>query len=198
MSVAILIPAAGASSRMRGQDKLMMQIDGKPLLRHVAERACAVSQRVIVTLPPNSDRREALTELDLTIVDVEAPQLGMSQSLKCGAAQVDPHEALMVLPADMPELMEADLMRVISAYERNPRIVRGSTGDGIAGHPVIFPPEYAQQFQSLTGDEGARPLIKGKAVDLIELPDNHALTDLDTREAWTAWIKKRQSYDPKT
>ena len=32
-SVAILIPAAGASSRMRGRDKLLEPVRGQPLLR---------------------------------------------------------------------------------------------------------------------------------------------------------------------
>lgn len=195
MSVAILIPAAGASSRMRGADKLMQQVDGHPLLRRTASRACAACTQVIVTLPTDSPRAEALAGLPVTVVTVDDPSLGMSQSLKLGAAQAGAASGLMVLPADMPDLTVADLTTVIAAFTQNPRLLRAATDTGMPGHPVVFPREYLPKFQTLSGDQGARPLLKGATIDLIPLPASHALTDLDTPEAWAEWRAAQASAD---
>ena len=50
--IPILIPAAGASSRMHGTDKLLEPVDGMPLLRAQIAKARSVSGQVMVALPP--------------------------------------------------------------------------------------------------------------------------------------------------
>ncbi|MEL6586700.1 MAG: NTP transferase domain-containing protein, partial [Pseudomonadota bacterium] len=56
---AILILAAGASSRMRGRDKLLEEIDGTPLILRAVRAACAVSAEVVVALPKGDRTRSA-------------------------------------------------------------------------------------------------------------------------------------------
>mgnify|MGYP006910720262 CR=1 FL=1 len=43
----------------------------------------------------------------------------------------------------------------------------------------------------LSGDQGARALLKTVSVHDIALPGQRALTDLDTPEAWAAWRAAR-------
>jgi len=50
MTMQILILAAGASSRMRGTDKLLEQVGGQPLIAHVAAVALATGCPVSVTM----------------------------------------------------------------------------------------------------------------------------------------------------
>ena len=66
-------------------------------------------------------------------------------------------------------------------------VIRASTADGRAGHPVIFPARLWPDLVRLQGDQGARDMLKSEAVQLCPLPGQHALTDLDTPEAWAAW-----------
>ena len=50
--IPILLLAAGSSSRMRGRDKLMEEVDGVPLIARAAGIARAATEgAVIVTLP---------------------------------------------------------------------------------------------------------------------------------------------------
>ncbi|HLQ19463.1 MAG TPA: NTP transferase domain-containing protein, partial [Tabrizicola sp.] len=51
-TVHILVLAAGASSRMRGRDKLLQPVKGRPILRYVTETALAAAAPVLVALPP--------------------------------------------------------------------------------------------------------------------------------------------------
>ena len=194
MSLTILIPAAGASSRMRGGDKLLEPVDGTPMLRRQAQIARDACPQVIVTLRPEDvARRQAVTGVDVTVLSVATAAAGMAASIRAGAKAAQ--GALMILPADMPELDSDDLRAMIEAFDQAPHaILRAASADGRPGHPVIFPADLRGKLQGLRGDEGARSVLAQypARVILIALPDQHALTDLDTPEAWAAWRTGRQ------
>ena len=58
--VAAVVLAAGASRRMRGTDKLLEPVGGRPVLRAVAEAALASrAAEVVVVLPPGAAARRA-------------------------------------------------------------------------------------------------------------------------------------------
>jgi CTP:molybdopterin cytidylyltransferase MocA len=194
-NVHILILAAGASSRMRGTDKLLQSVGRKPLLRHAAETAVATGAPVTVTLPPGADdRRQALSGLRLGIVEVPDAALGMSRSLAHGVASLEPEagadDGLMILPADMPGFTAAALSDLIARFRAEPDLIlRGGTVDGQPGHPAIFPREFWPALAAVTGDEGGRSVIQQNQgrVRVIPLPGPMATLDLDTPEDWAAW-----------
>lgn len=192
--IALLLLAAGQSSRMRGRDKLLEVVDGRPLL----QRMCATGQRagltVFVTLPaPDHPRHDVIGSA--TPVFVPDAALGMSASLKRGVAALpDTVSAMMVLPSDMPEIGERDLADLAEAHEDQPdKILRAASDTGRPGHPVLFPKRHFAEFAQLTGDQGARPILSAHAdqVVLVPLSGAQALTDLDTPEDWDAWRAAR-------
>ena len=186
----ILIPAAGASSRMRGGDKLLQLVGAEPMLRRQTRIARDICPDVIVTLRPEDTARVAtLTGLDVTILQIADAAEGMAASIRAGADAAK-NTALMILPADMPDLTSADLQGMIDAFDQSPsQIIRATAQDGTPGHPVMFPAEYRAELMAITGDEGARRVLTANKhrLRLIALPDQHATTDLDTPEDWAAW-----------
>ena len=79
--IPILILAAGASTRMNGRDKLLMEVGGQTLLRHVVGHAVDTKHPVLVALPAgNTTRQEALAGLDVQIISVTDPDQGMAAS----------------------------------------------------------------------------------------------------------------------
>ncbi|MGB8623190.1 MAG: NTP transferase domain-containing protein, partial [Paracoccaceae bacterium] len=120
---------------------------------------------------------------------------GMAASLRAGVAAMPANaKAMMVVLADMPELTTADFWRVINAFEISPDvpILRGAAADGTSGHPVLFPRRLFPALSRVTGDRGAREILAENRSVLrpVPLPDRHALTDLDTPEAWAEWREK--------
>lgn len=192
MTLTILIPAAGASSRMRGGDKLLEDVGGVPMLRRQAQMARAVCAQVVVTLrAEDAARVQVLAGLDVTVLQLGDAGEGMAASIRAGARVAA--AGLMILPADMPDLQAEDLRALIAAFDQAPAVIwRGATADGRPGHPVIFPADLRGALQQLQGDSGARGVLQQEAhrVRLIALPDHRALTDLDTPEAWAAWRAK--------
>jgi len=189
-AVQILIPAAGASLRMRGGDKLLERVDGLPLLVRQAARARATGCRVLVALPPDRPARAAaLAGLGVeTCVIADAAQ-GMAGSLRAGAAWAE-GAALMVMLPDMPEIDTAHLLVLMRAFaEDEGRVVRAASADLRPGHPVIFPATMLPLFAKLRGDQGARAVLERAAHPpvLVPLPADVALRDLDTPEDWALW-----------
>ncbi|PTE23594.1 CTP--molybdopterin cytidylyltransferase [Cereibacter changlensis JA139] len=189
----ILILAAGASSRMRGADKLLEPVEGVPLLRLLAQRALATEVRVLVALPPDRPSRTvALEGLAVERTTVAEAAEGMAAALRVGAAAV--RGPLMVLLGDLPEITTEDLQAMLKAGRETPEaILRATSAEGQPGHPILFPPALLPELMRLTGDTGARALLAGRPLRLIALPGRHATTDLDTPEDWAVWRAARDA-----
>jgi len=191
-AVAILVPAAGASRRMRGRDKLMEEVRGRPLLADRVAVALDLDADVLVTVPPGgAARAQALAPLmgpRLWVEEVPDAGEGMAASLRRGAkwAEARGAGAVMVLLPDLPDLTGADLRAVWDAFDGQ-RILRATAEDGRAGHPVVFPARLLPEMAALRGDEGARVILAAHDVARVALPGCRAVTDLDTPEDWAAW-----------
>jgi CTP:molybdopterin cytidylyltransferase MocA len=194
--VIILVLAAGASSRMRGTDKLLEPVAGEALLTRSARVAAATGCPVLVSLPPGRpDRAAALLGLPVTPLVVPDAAEGMSASLRAGVAAAqraagEGPAGLMVLPADMPAFTTAALAEVAAAFAAAPGLIwRGAAADGAAGHPAVFPRALWPELARVTGDRGGRDVLRAHAgrVATVSLPGRMALTDLDTPEDWAAW-----------
>lgn len=192
--VSALVLAAGASRRMRGADKLLEPVAGLPLLRRVAEAALASqADEVVVVLPPAAEARRAVIEgLGVTPVVAAEAATGMANSIRAGLAALDPAaEAVVLLLADMPEIGAAEIDRVIAGFdpEEGREIVRAVAEDGTPGHPVLFGRRFFESLAALSGDAGARAVLRAAPDFVSEVPTRGraAITDLDTPEAWAAW-----------
>ncbi|MCR8827317.1 nucleotidyltransferase family protein [Pseudosulfitobacter koreensis] len=196
-NIPAIVLAAGQSARMRGTDKLLQQVDGKPLIRRQCEIARQVCARVLVALPPAPhDRYTAITGLDVTPIPVPDATEGMGASLRraFAALPTDANAALLLL-GDLPDLTADDLRTVLQAVDLQSRnlVWRGTTSDGRAGHPIIFAKSLFAEFANLSGDAGGQSIVKkaGDRVALVALSGDHARNDLDTPEDWANWRAQR-------
>ena len=193
MAVLILIPAAGASRRMRGRDKLLETIGGTAILRRAANAAVATGEAVLVTLPEgDAARRAVLAGLAVARQEIDAAE-GMAASIRAGAmaATAAGAEALLVMLPDMPEIDTGALRTLLAAWRADPvHPCRAAAADGTPGNPVVIPARLFPALAAVTGDTGAREVLKGEAPRLCPLPGRAALIDLDTPEAWAEWRRK--------
>lgn len=193
--VAAILLAAGASRRMRGADKLLEPLaDGRPVLRAAAEAALASqADAAVVVLPEDADaRRAALSGLGIGVVEAADAAEGMAASLRAGLrAVVERADAVVVLLADMPEVAAGDIDRLIAAFDpaEGREICRAATAEGAPGHPVLFGRRFFETLAGLSGDRGARDVLREAAEFVVEVPigGRAAVTDLDTPEDWAAW-----------
>ena len=188
MAVAAIILAAGRSTRM-GSNKLLEDLHGKPLVRHVAEAAVASKvQHVIAVTGHQSDEVEAaLDGLDVRFIHNPDYAKGLSTSLKAGVADLSPGiTAAIILLGDMPFVTADVINSLIAAFDASPdKIAAVPLNNAEWGNPVLLSRTLFGEIATLRGDAGARKLLQGKAGDVIEVPVTHnaVLIDIDTPEA---------------
>lgn len=163
------------------------------LLTCVAQRALQVTPNVAVSLRAEDEGRElALDGLPVACLQITDATEGMSASLRDGArwAMALDMQALMIALPDMPDISAQDMRNLFAAQEREAqRPLRASSAENQPGHPVILPRALFPAMLNLRGDEGAKLLLRNHPPRLHPLPDQRAVTDLDTPEEWNAWRK---------
>jgi len=194
MSLAIVILAAGASSRMRGRDKLFEVVEGTPILTQLVNFA-QVCGDVYVTLPdPNHPRHNLLIGTKAVPIYVPDAADGMSASIKraCAAVMETSATVMMILTGDLPDLTEAHFKQVCAEWAKDKtRYVQAKDRDGKPGHPVIIPKSGWADIETLQGDIGLRNILREKRMKYVSFKDYGPTLDLDTPEAWDNWRAAR-------
>ncbi|MBD2746860.1 nucleotidyltransferase family protein [Microvirga sp. BT688] len=185
--VAAILLAAGRGTRFGAEPKLLAQVGGKALVRHAAEAAVdSTASPVIVVTGHRADAvRAELQGLAVRVVHNPLFADGLSTSLKAGFAALPPEaRAALVLLGDMP-LVTTDLIDALVAgwHERREPVALVPTLDGRRGNPVVISRALQAAIESLSGDVGAGPILRGRS-DVVEWPtsDRAVVQDIDTKE----------------
>jgi len=187
--VAALVLAAGQSRRMGTLNKLLIEIDGAPMVRRVVETLTRSKARpvVVVTGHQREQVEAALRGLPVTLVHNPDYAQGLSTSLRRGLAELgDRAEGALVALGDMPRVSAAEIDHLIAAF--NPLEGRGivvPTRNGKRGNPVLWSKQFFPEMQQVAGDVGARHLIGTypEMVAEVEMEGDAVLTDIDTPQA---------------
>lgn len=178
----VVILAAGRAQRM-GRQKLLLPIDGKPMIAHVIETTSAWE----TVLVAGSDLATVLRDAPVRIVRNDAPERGMTHSLRLANDAIDAKEPIAVVLGDMPDLSHDVIARAIAAYDDAIDIVAPTTG-GRSVHPVIFGPRARGKISALSDGDTLRelrddPTLVRRTVD-IDASDGFA--DIDTPADYAA------------
>ncbi|PZN96048.1 MAG: 4-diphosphocytidyl-2C-methyl-D-erythritol kinase [Alphaproteobacteria bacterium] len=184
--VGAIILAAGRSSRMGGEHKLLADWQGKPLVAHVADAiaAAGLPAPVVVLGARAAEVRAALGDRPAHYVVAEDHAEGLSRSLRAGIAAVPPDwSAALVCLGDMPRV-EPGLLAALAAA---PGDVALPVCDGKRGNPVRWSRRHFARLMTLEGDVGGKAVL-ADALTLTEVPapGDAVLDDIDTPEALAA------------
>lgn len=190
--IAAVILAAGQSRRMGRDNKLLLPVDGKPMVAHAAESLLAsqAAPLAVVTGHDYAAIEAALPEGRFALTHNPDFANGLSSSLRRGlAALPEEIDGVLVCLGDMPRVSPQAIDRLIAAF--NPlegRAICVPTWQGKRGNPVLFARRFFAEMQEVAGDVGARALIGDHAELVCEVPmdDDAVLVDVDTPEALAA------------
>jgi molybdenum cofactor cytidylyltransferase len=184
--IAAIVLAAGASSRM-GANKLLLPLDGRPLVAHVVATACASSaDTVLVALGNGADQvAGALAPGRYQRVDNPRFAAGLSTSLQAGLdALGDEMDGALILLADMPRISLVTLEAILTAARETPGRVVAANQRGLPAPPVYWPRAFFPELHAIRGDEGGRSVLLRSldTVRLIELAHPDEALDVDAPE----------------
>jgi CTP:molybdopterin cytidylyltransferase MocA len=182
VTVAGLLLAAGAGTRMGMPKALMRDADGTSWLRRaVAALVDAGLEPVTVVLGAGAAEARPLVPDGVAVVVAEDWAEGMSASLRSGLAALGRADAVVVGLVDLPDVTAAVVRRVAADADRG--TLRRAAYDGRPGHPVVIGREHwAGVAAAATGDRGARPYLAAREVGLVECGDLASGHDQATRD----------------
>jgi molybdenum cofactor cytidylyltransferase len=181
-TISAVVLAAGASTRM-GAQKLLLPIDGEPLVRRTVRQVCdAGFDEVLVVV--GSHWEETVAALDgLPIRHALNPDYasGMGSSFRTAVSHLGDSTAAMFALADHPFVTTKEYRTLLDTYrQQGPAIVSVRYGEVMAP-PHLFEREFFPELAQL--QHGARSVLQrhdDRAVVLHFAAD--LLMDLDTPE----------------
>lgn len=193
-----MVLAAGRGTRM-GRQKQTLPIDGKPMLARVLETLSKSEvDKVIVVLGARAAevRRKVKFEKETVIVN-RAFGGGIAGSLKAGLASVGPSaDAALIVLGDQPFLSPLTVDRMIAAYRNSRASLVVPVYHSVRGNPVLFDRSLFPEVMSISGDTGARRVVKRHEDQMlqVEVADEGVTLDIDTPSDFrnaTAGLGKR-------
>lgn len=188
-----VVLAGGGSTRM-GRDKATVELDGRPLVLHVATQLGAWAGRVIVA----AGEPGRLADLGLEVVadarPGEGPLMGIAAAL--AAAETD---LVLFVACDVPDLPPALVAALLAAAAG----AEGAVPVDAEGRPEPLFAVYRRRLLPLVrdllaaGERRARALLDRADVARVPLPPGVRLTNLNTPADLARWrAARRPSGEP--
>ena len=182
--------AAGRSERMGRNNKLLLNVDGIPLVRKSAINILNsnVTSMTVVTGFDENKIVNALSGLNVNFVKNINFREGLSSSLKAGLANITPTpSAVIICLADMPKIQPEHINQLIENFDP----LKGweiciPTNNGKRGNPVLIGSHFFPYIFETSGDFGAKQVMKQHSDKIVEVEigtsDIHF--DIDTQDEY--------------
>lgn len=188
-----LLLAAGGSSRF-GSPKQLAEFDGESLIRRATKALIeAGCEPVTVVLGAEIEHSTLqLADLRVSTTINQDWEDGMSSSIKTGLKTLEASDpdlaAVLISLCDQPLIDGQYLRRFVTTFEQtDARIIAADYGD-FRGVPAIFPRARFHDLCVLTGDKGAREIIR-REKSLISIPLGRDGSDIDKPEHLAALFR---------
>lgn len=196
-----IIYMAAGNSRRFGSNKLLYELDGKPMYRHLLECLIEIKDRY-------NKLKSDSPVIDITVVTryreildycssiphchaVLSPdsEKGISYTIKAGIMAVQEQKKTgmqdyyMFAVADQPYLKSQSVIKLIDKVlenKGNKRLVFSLRCGDTVGNPCVFHSSLIPQLLSLEGDKGGRSVAKKHDCVYVNIADERELMDIDS------------------
>ena len=186
MALTGILLAAGRGKRFDPsgvQNKLLQSVDGATgdaVVAASAKNMLAVLPRVLAVVRPGDDKVAALLgRLGCEVRVCGDADLGMGESLTTAIEHTRGAEGWVIALGDMPYVLPQTIRALAATVERGARIA-APVYEGRRGNPVAFSSFHLPLLLALSGDQGAREILKSHAVSELVVDDAGVVRDIDT------------------
>jgi len=153
----------------------------RSIVEHVCELYAGCGLSVTCALHPElgeiGDRLAAQGVQVVTVADADA---GMGHSLSAAVAASPTETGWLIALADMPRIKPDTIRRVTDALVAGAALC-APYYKGRRGHPVGFSASFGPELEALTGDEGARSILRANEsrLERIDVDDPGIVFDIN-------------------
>ena len=187
MKIAMIMLAAGNSRRF-GANKLLYEIDGMPMYRHVLNQLIQVKNRLerytdgvrcdrekkqtvantdsltditrgIVVVTQYDAIAETVKEQGIQVLRNPHPERGISSSLRIGLNANLDADAVLFTVSDQPWLTGETIYELILAFLNSGKEMACISSQGKLGNPCIFRKKYYEELLALERDKGGKKVL---------------------------------------
>lgn len=198
MKISLIVLAAGNSSRF-GSNKLLFEINEKPMYRSIADTILEAEQKkealffekIIVTKHRKIIQDPYLLQHFQMIVNPHSER-GISSSIQLGIEGSNKlTDAWCFLVCDQPYLKAETICNLVIEWEKSNKELGCVVYKEHLGNPTIFKNKYRYELMQLTGDIGGKGILKAHRQEVFCYPvDNEKeLEDIDE-------MKNKETHTP--
>ncbi len=198
VKVSCLVLAAGLSSRMTIGNKLLLKVKSLTIVEKTIKNLynSNIDSFFIILGHQNNLLSKVLKNFKIPLIINEAYREGISSSIKKGISLIDQtSNGVMICLADMPKITSKTYNTLIEKFKKyydssTPLIILPEY-NGETGNPVILSNHFFSELKEISGDIGAKHLIKKnkKYIKKVNISESYILEDIDDLEKYKALIK---------
>lgn len=139
---AAIILAAGLSRRMGAVNKLLIELDGVPMIRRTVQKYLKVCDAPVTVVTGYQAKavEHALAGLAVKFVFNSAFEAGQKTSVATGLAAAPAARATLIALGDQPDLTEGDLTWLLAQHRQNEGpLITVPTQGKMRGNPLVIP-----------------------------------------------------------
>ncbi|MFD2287638.1 NTP transferase domain-containing protein [Pedobacter petrophilus] len=184
MNTGIIILAAGNSSRL-GRPKQLLKFKDKTLIELTIDAALKTPFKpIVVVLGAFADRIQEKLSAEIQFIINERWQEGMASGIAAGLAEILKHspelENIMIAVSDQPFINAKVLLELQEKQFSTKKGIIASRYAQTTGTPALFNKKYFPQLLSLTGNNGAKSMLKLHDNDVETVAFALGNIDIDT------------------
>jgi molybdenum cofactor cytidylyltransferase len=184
--ISAILLAAGQSHRMGGDNKLIKKYNKKYLINHILDALIKSKvKKTIVVLGFQSSKVKKIIIKDkkISFVYNKNYKFGMASSIKTGIKRISKKNVgFLIIHADMPKISKKIINKIYEAIKSKDKEIFVPTYKRKLGNPVGFKYSMLKSLKKITGDRGAKKIIKRnkKKLYLIKVNSKSIFNDLNT------------------
>lgn len=192
--IAIVILAAGESSRMR-RLKQLLPWGGTTLLGNAIQVAkdCKADNIYAVLGAQANDIRVHMKENEVDWILNKKWKQGMGTSIACAVNHLvhskQLFDGILFTLCDQPFITATYLNKIIDTFNISNKGIIATAYESNNGVPVLFDKLYFEELGELNGITGARKIIKDRYDDVESISSKGIEKDLDTFEEYKQALK---------
>ncbi|UNY98731.1 nucleotidyltransferase family protein [Zhouia spongiae] len=193
-NIAILILAAGSSSRMGAPKQLLAVGNQKMISVIVGNAAKSKAGKIYCVLGAKAEEiQKDIKRSGAEVIYNADWEKGLGSSIAAGVKHMcstkEQLDGILIMLSDQPKVDEVYLNNMIRLFKQKPDKIIASKYQYRYGVPALFPSAYFKLLMQLEGDKGARSILNKTHKMNVETPgDSECLDDIDTPEDYHKFL----------
>lgn len=192
--IAIVILAAGASSRMQRIKQLLPWGKGTLLGNAIKVASQSNSKAVYVVLGANAEAIRTQITTEVEWVENSNWAKGMGTSISCAMNYLkqtkEVFDGVLLMVCDQPLIDTDYLNKMITFFKSSKNGIVATAYKNKSGVPALFPKMYFKKLANLDGNLGAQEILAENSNNIININPKGKEGDLDTWDEYKQALKK--------